>query len=67
MIQFLALGLSFVVLGAYVKGGRIFDWVNVLTFSAIGMASYLAGAYGALVLNVGFGLVGVFRLRRKNE
>jgi hypothetical protein len=65
LVQVLGLVAAAVCLLAYLlRPGRVFDWCNALLWVVVALASLEAQAWGALLLNVGFGLAGAWHLWR---
>lgn len=64
-VQILGLVAAAMCLLAYLlRPGRVFDWCNAVLWPVVAVASFQAGAWGPLLLNLGFGLAGVWHLIR---
>lgn len=52
------------LLSAYAKGGRIFDWANAVLAVPVALPALLVGAYPTAAVSLCFGVIGTVRLLR---
>lgn len=67
VITVLALVATIIVLAGYLRGGRIFDWANVIGAPFIALPALTAGAWSSVIVTFCFGLIGFAHLTARRE